>query len=432
MSMDVSKKFLSISERDELFNNILQDGTSLLPGSELWNAENQCVVKEKVETTGGKVKYLGGGVTANVYELCMDETCNFTIALRTVDYDYEESISDIKDPSKAENVEVNVFKLLNRLLLSGSTPHIPLYGGNFFCEDASTGLEQQYILAEKADMNLRNLLVKVFEGTYNPPDADLFLCVLFFQIIFTLATIQEVYNGYRHNDLHFENILVFLDKTQINKPADFSNVYKYVFKGETFYLPNVGVQLAIWDYDFNSIFGIVDNSKLPVYDKRLNLSGFKNNYFDLFVIMEYLDYLIRKELKEIVESEEDLISEFPLTYQFIKYVLPEYKDTVSYERRLSLDFEWTTPNKCLQHPSLSIFRNNPLSTYSIIETYDYDYNSKYISPVIESTEIIQDCDILNSRKIPYYVYRDDRFNNSLRANECYNTKNNMSTLFSIS
>ena len=49
-------------------------------------------------------------------------------------------------------------------------------------------------------------------------------------------------------------------------------IYKYSIDQVDFYVPNIGIQAKIWDFDFASIKGIVENSKVNAdWTKKINI-----------------------------------------------------------------------------------------------------------------------------------------------------------------
>ena len=64
---------------------------------------------------------------------------------------------------------------------------------------------------------------------------------LLFQLIHTLAVIQNEYNGFRHNNLDINNIYVYLKKSKDNQTI-------YSFNGNNFYLHNNEFDIKISNF----------------------------------------------------------------------------------------------------------------------------------------------------------------------------------------
>ena len=98
--------------------------------------------------------------------------------------------------------------------------------------------------------------------------------VIIFQIVSTLATIQVKYPTFRHNDLKANNILVHHIPFSDGK----KNLFKYDVNGKKYGLPNIGIQIKIWDFDFACIPGVVDNLKVSAdWTDKINVKPEQNN-----------------------------------------------------------------------------------------------------------------------------------------------------------
>jgi hypothetical protein len=94
---------------------------------------------------------------------------------------------------------------------------------------------------------------------------------LLFQIIHTLAVLQKEFIGFRHNNLTLKNIFVYLKKN------DNVNIEYDGFKNDKFYLPNLGFDIKISNFE---------KSVIPKYYEieKTNI----NNYYDLYTFMNDL------------------------------------------------------------------------------------------------------------------------------------------------
>ena len=103
---------------------------------------------------------------------------------------------------------------------------------------------------------------------------------LLFQIIHTLTILQNEYDGFRHNNLILKNILVYLKKST-------DSYTEYVgFKNDTFYLPNIGFDIKITNFETAVIpkhYGL-SNLKNP----NIKFADKINPYYDLFTFLNSL------------------------------------------------------------------------------------------------------------------------------------------------
>jgi serine/threonine protein kinase len=174
--------------------------------------------------------------------------------------------------------------------------------------------------------------------------------ILFYQILSVLAIIQAKYPCFRHNDLKANNILINLFDISTKK-------YKYIINGQTYIIPNVGFHIKLWDYDFASIKGIVNNSKVDSeWTTKINISCEQNRYYDVHY---FFNTLTRRGFfpefwtePEIPEKAQDFINRIiPEKFKSGKYV--------SDKGRILSTEEYTTPDEILKNDIFfKVFREN--------------------------------------------------------------------------
>ena len=166
--------------------------------------------------------------------------------------------------------------------------------------------------------------------------------ILFFQIISVLAVIQKKYPTFRHNDLKANNIL--LQKISTNNTF---NKFKYKINGKEYVIPNIGLQIKIWDFDFACIPGIVDNKKVSAeWTNKINVNCKKNQYYDIHF---FFNSLTKKGFFPQFWEEKVVDKK---VQEFVNRIIPnELKDgeNVAERGRLLVDMEYTTPDKILKY-----------------------------------------------------------------------------------
>jgi serine/threonine protein kinase len=177
--------------------------------------------------------------------------------------------------------------------------------------------------------------------------------VIFFQVLSTLAVIHEKYPEFRHNDLKANNILVHY--IELDPETKHLNKYKYKINEHEFIVPNLGFQLKIWDFDFASIPGIVDNAKVCAkWTQQINVTPKGNRYYDIHYLC---NTLIRKEFFPNYNDDGAVPNDVK---EFISRVVPEkyVKGKYVAERgRILINKEYTTPLKLLnKDPFFEEFR----------------------------------------------------------------------------
>ena len=108
--------------------------------------------------------------------------------------------------------------------------------------------------------------------------------IVSFQVIFTLAVIQEKYPSFVHNDLFLRNIMGNIQKHKSNE----FNEYK--FKNKTFYLPATGLSIKINDFGEtlskpNMISTLIFNKSKEMNEEKINcpkcdLFNFFHDFYD--------------------------------------------------------------------------------------------------------------------------------------------------------
>jgi serine/threonine protein kinase len=136
-----------------------------------------------------------------------------------------------------------------------------------------------------------------------------------------LAVIQKKYPAFRHNDLKPNNILV-----QVSEVNNKTLKFRYVINGHEYYVPNIGVQIKLWDFDFACIPGIVENSKVSAdWTDKINIKPEQNKYYDVHY---FFNTLTRKgffsefwKLAEVPQEVKEFVRRVvPVKYTEGKYV----------------------------------------------------------------------------------------------------------------
>ena len=124
-----------------------------------------------------------------------------------------------------------------------------------------------------------------------------------------------------------------------------NKIYEYL-------VPNIGIQIKLWDFDFACIPGIVENSKVSSdWTDKINVKAVQNRYYDLHY---FFNTLTKKGfLPEFWDAKEIHHS----VKQFVRDIIPEKyanpksenedKPMVTDRGRILLDEEFTTPQRIL-------------------------------------------------------------------------------------
>jgi hypothetical protein len=422
----------TISQRLELLRRILLGQTpiqgNVSPSKTDGIFSKPCSIKQAVEELGGEVIELGEGASGIVNSIYLGEEGDtdspYRFALKEIAYDQDEPIYlGIENPYRPENVEVEILKRLNQLLLNGYTPHLPIYAGDFLCRFPEEESIPRFTILEQAGgdfeafMDRYALFGEDSQTKYGQTKTDV-VRILIFQVLSVLATIQHFYPNFKHNDLHMGNVLYF----ESEKSRDY---YRYILDGETFSVPDIGIQLALWDFDYSSIGGEIDNLKSFDYMGRgFGVYEERNHYADMFkfLIAFRSEFIPRKNPPPwAVEVEAFLSRVIPKELQENIINIPGLVGNGN----LIYNFEYTTPLQALKDSYFDPLRGEKDVKY--LETYSMSkpFKKHKALPIHNQALLEMGCSLYDyeGQNIPYYSYRDPTRDDPLRA-DCYNTREN--------
>jgi len=235
-----------------------------------------------------ELKYINSGSFGHVFKAMSNDDDKITFA--------------IKMCAHPGHVEPRVLNLFRHFVTERTIPHIVLPFGQFRTSITS---KIPYIIN---DRNYKEFLDEYSVGKYEN-DVSVLICewykggdlldyirknyllmtleywtVILFQIIYTLAKIQEYYPTFRHNCLKVNDIL--LQTTDIHHQHTC-----YLLGKVKFCMPDIGYHAKLWDFDFACIDGIIENNKVNAYwTKQLNITKTENKYYDMHF---FLDSVLR-------------------------------------------------------------------------------------------------------------------------------------------
>ena len=295
-----------------------------------------------INQIGSKLVYIKSGTTGHTFKGFNPNNLNDpNFAVKIVAYPKKENYGNLNDIQRPENAEIMMIRLLSYFIINNQTPHIVLPIGTFNTNiKPFLNLEKNGIVENKKYTNF----IKRYENNEFYDYVSILISewadgedlleylkknykklsliewsTIFFQIISTLATIQEKYSGFRHNDLKCNNILV-----QNIECKDKNNKFKYKINGQTYIIPNIDIQIKLWDFDFSCIENLVENKKVNAeWTDRININSKSNRYYDLHY---FFNTLIRKGfLPNLLDDAPNEIKEFiyriiPKKYRTGKFV----------------------------------------------------------------------------------------------------------------
>lgn len=328
-----------------------------------------------INEIGGKLRYIKSGTTGHTFKgiITNESGININYAVKVVAYPKREKYGDINDIRRPENAELMMIRLLSYFVVKKQTPHIVLPIGTFYTSinPFVNLIEGNYI--DNDNKRYHEFVDKYKKGGYydtvsilisewaNRGDLLEFIKknykefttlhwkVFFFQIISVLAVIQSKFPTFRHNDMKANNVLVH----KIDKRG---TLFSYIVSKKKYYVPNIGYQIKLWDFDFSCIPGIVDNSKVSAeWTNEINVTPVQNRYYDMHYFFNTL--IKRGFFPEILEDKDISIE----VKDFINRVVPpKYQDgdNVSKRGRIMNNDEYLLPNNVIMNdPFFEEFRN---------------------------------------------------------------------------
>jgi len=328
---------------------------------------------QAINQLGGKLLYFKSGSTGHTFKgvYPSEELKKKSYGVKVVAYPKKENYGDMYNIKRPENAELLMIRLLSFFVINKQTPHIVLPITTF-----NTSIKPFLSLSKNDIVNNKRydqFLKKYQKGEYysnvsilisewaNAGDFLDYLkknykefklkqwrCIIF-QFLSVLAIIQSKYPGFRHNDLKANNILIH----EIPIVPNFDK-YKYIINGQGYIVPNIGFQLKLWDFDFATIPGIIDNSKVEAeWTNKINIKPVQNRYYDVHY---FFNTLTRKGFFPEFWTEPCIPDKVK---EFINRIIPDkFKDgdLVSERGRILVDEEYLTPDEILKNdPFLKIF-----------------------------------------------------------------------------
>lgn len=275
--------------------------------------------------------------------------------------------------------------LLSQLVLGKKTKHILLPVINFDCEmeDIENLIKNDPIYSKIKSALINNQIgtkccLQLREHFFKSTSLEEYLSKnvcsykgLLFQIIHTLAVLQNEFDGFRHNNLILKNIVVYLKKSS-DTFTEYSSFGKNL--EEKYYLPNYGFDIKITNFE---------TSIIPKYYGQFNLKNNNikfanqpNAYYDLYVFLNDLLEGVSK-MSSYAEGNKCDVE----TKKFLNKVIPEHIRGLGMDN-FKKNMVIATPIELLNDIYFDEYRNKP-SKNSVEETM---VNHQYLTgkPIIET------------------------------------------------
>ena len=359
---------IDFKTKSESIDSVVEDIRDLLP-------KKYIDFTKAIEQLGGKLLYIKSGSTGHTFKGVypnMEKKPNYGVKI--VAYPKKEKYGDMFDPSRPENAELLMIKLLSKFVKKGQTPHVvlPITTFNTSIKPFLSLKKDDIVNNKKYDDFLKkykkgyyykNVSVLISEWAnggdlldYIRKNFKSFTLktwrMIFFQVLSVLAVIQNKYPGFRHNDMKANNILVQLIPISKKK-----NKFMYKINKQNYIVPNIGFQLKLWDFDFACIPDLINNSKVSAeWTTAININPEQNRYYDIHY---FINTLTRKGFFNEFWTHESVPNKIR---EFVKRIVPKKfrkGDNVSERGRILSKEEFTTPDKILKEdPLFEVMRYN--------------------------------------------------------------------------
>ena len=289
-------------------------------------------IYDVLEKLNMELKYVKSGSTGHTFCAVSKSDPKMRMAVKVSAYP-KKRFGHMDDLARPENVELVVLSFLSRFVTSRRTPHLVLPITAFRTHiDRFIGFSD----LQKHSSIYNSFVRRYHKGKFEPYVSVLFSewCeggdlldyvrenykvmtqsvweVIFMQLLLTLTAIHKKYPGFRHNDLKANNVLV-----QYTQNRTKLKTYRYTLDNHEFLVPDIALEIKIWDFDFACIDGIISNSKLQeTWTDEHNITCKQNRYYDMHFFFSSLAWgkwfrgFNRKYIPEpIIEFVERIIPE---------------------------------------------------------------------------------------------------------------------------
>ncbi len=320
----------------------------------------RCVLEKKLLDINKVMKgiecemiYVKSGSTGHTFMGINKQKNKF--AIKVVAFPKKEKYGNLNDVKRPENAELLMIRVLSYFVVNNHTPHIVLPISTFnsnissfvdlkekiknkrfdsFVKSYNKGTFYDYVSILVSEWANGGDLLDYIRNNYSKMDV-IHWKIIFFQILSVLAVIQNKYPSFRHNDLKANNILVHYTKNNtkntesidINKPK-----LGYLINDTQFIIPDIDIQLKIWDFDFACIPSLVDNTKVSMWwTNEINICPIENKYYDMHY---FFNTLIRPEFFQKYNEDKAVPNE---VREFINRIVP---DIYKYDNKTNTILSW--------------------------------------------------------------------------------------------
>ena len=320
-----------------------------------------------------RLVYAKSGTTGHTFKAISLDNPEKCYAVKVCAYPKDDDHGAIHNQERPENAELRILKLFGRFVVGKRTPHfvLPIYSFNThiihfinyaknlrqdtnkyntymkFVRRYQKGKYDDLVSVLVSEWCNGGDLLDYIRNNYRTMNRNIWRTI-FFQILYTLARIHEEHPSFRHNDMKVNNILVAKDTLPING----FKAFRYSLGDYFFVVSNINLNVKIWDFDFASIDGLIENNKVNApWTKDINISKARNQYYDLHYFFNTLmnffpEFTKGGAPKEIVDFVYRAVPE-----QY-RVGCAQSKNNIVKKGRIAVNHEYKTAYKILMEDPL--------------------------------------------------------------------------------
>lgn len=359
--------------------------------TQLKKANNEAVIdtQKKCSIDDSDTVLFGDGGSTSLIVITKDKRAYKIFTL----YAFDKSLNTNQQKKQNDSVktEISIYQLLTKNIINKNiSNHIVKYIGTNDCPDAKLLFKRcprsyvefmklpQFQKSRMCEMYFQNYPEQKLNSKYHVVEIEYcdyscgdyirdiselptiemekYLDILFFQIIYTIVSIQNIYPYFIHGDLFMRNILGFREK-------DNGNYYKYMFNNKTYFVPKKKFYPKINDFGFSNLD-----------DKHKSIKLYKSEYQDVYNII----FDIYNGGNHGALSLTTLCKDNPNKIQFLRNYFSNFfnVDIIDeYKMKSPAQMDWNWTNILDDEFMRSIEMKNPRD---LLNTYFFDiYNKIY-------------------------------------------------------
>ncbi len=180
-----------------------------------------------------------------------------------------------------------------------------------------------FLTIEKCDVTLKSFMLRTVQNSLN----DVVFRSLLFQIIHACWTINKLYPGFHHYDLHSENIMLKFDYGFIFKVND-PKYLQFTVDNVNYYVPYFGITPKIIDFQFGVVPNVITSNVVQDLIQMFYRSD--NDLLFLFHHIYHMnvDVSVRKLLKKL-DPTNSYMNYHTDNIRKISSEIPTYTDMVT-------------------------------------------------------------------------------------------------------